>query len=117
MKKSNNYKTVHGRPPGPPFFGFVIVAFFLITPIFADDTDSTNLPVLFKNLCAIYQHDYLKLRNAEYFDLCLEFDLDEKDSTNRIIYCTIGLIHDMLTSNSATDCSKGGILEVPYFWH
>jgi hypothetical protein len=63
------------------------------------------------------QERYLDYASSGYMQLCEQECLDPDNRHNKKTYATLGLLHRMMTSESATNCSRGGSLEIPYYWH
>jgi hypothetical protein len=78
--------------------------------------DSLNIPEFFSAVVANHIKDYLLFDSIYYYD-CENYGLDAEDSLNIRNYLTVKILHDLLTSESAIDCSKGSILDIPYMWH
>ncbi len=78
--------------------------------------DSLNIPQFFQTVAANHTKDYL-LFDSSYYYYCENYGLDTEDSLNQRNYFTVKIIHDLLTSEESSDCSKGNILDIPYMWH
>ena len=80
-------------------------------------SDMVGFQQFWQELFTENQDRYLDYASSEYTQLCEQEDLDPDNVHNKKTYATLGLLHRMLTSESATNCSKGGSLEIPYYWH
>lgn len=60
---------------------------------------------------------YSKLRGEEFKTFCENNGLDAENPNNRDRYFKIRFFHEMFTGQGASDCTGGGMLEIPYFWH
>lgn len=79
--------------------------------------DSTTIPLFFKSLVANHIEDYNRIDSLNFLSFGSITEVSIKDSANRTSYYTIKILHDLLTSQSAYDGSKGKILNIPYLWH
>jgi len=79
--------------------------------------DSMSCPAFFKALIQVHADWFLNHHRTEYSEMCSLFKLDENDSVNKQVFASVRIIHEMLSSRSAANCSKGEILDIPYFWH
>jgi len=64
-----------------------------------------------------FQVEYAAYTAEEYQELCNRHDLELSDSTNHELFLRISFLHDLLTTVNASDCVRGGFLQIPYFWH
>lgn len=79
--------------------------------------DSSNIPSFFKAIIKNHSLDFYKLDSSEYISFCTENNLSQSDNLNYEKYYTLKILHDLFTSNSASNCAKGKILSIPYMWH
>jgi len=79
--------------------------------------DSLTISTFFKALIENHLKDYLTLDLSEYGEFCKYNKSATTDSTNIERYYTVKILHDFFTSQTADDCSKGEILNIPYEWH
>jgi len=91
----------------------LIICHISVLPVFAEP----NLPSYIQKLFDKYKVDYQRIRHSEYNLFVQSFDLDKKNPINQKQFYQIHFIHDLFTGVNATNYSKGGILEIPYFWH
>ena len=68
------------------------------------------LPLLFKR----NKEKYERIFSPSTAQLHKKVDFDIKSDEN---ICELLFYHLLFTSSDAIDCNKGGILEIPYFWH
>ncbi|RLD33475.1 MAG: hypothetical protein DRJ02_01575 [Bacteroidetes bacterium] len=78
--------------------------------------DSLSIPQFFQAIADNHMADYMEF-DSSYLFYCRTFKLDKDDSTNLKSYYTIKILHDLLTSKTSEDCSRGDILNIPYMWH
>ncbi len=79
--------------------------------------DSLTIPAFFKQLIQNHMDDYMALDSNKYDQVCAEYGLKNKDKENRNRFFTISILHDLFTSNTSVNCSRGPILNIPYIWH
>lgn len=79
--------------------------------------DSMPCQQFFETLITVHGNWFLEQADAGYASLCSANDLLETDSLNRYNFVALSLIHELLSSRSASNCSKGEILDIPYYWH
>lgn len=79
--------------------------------------DSLTIPNFFSAVIKNHLDDFYKIDSISYNEFCEENDLVSTDSNNILNFFSIKLLHDLFTSQTASDCSKGEILNIPYFWH
>ncbi len=77
----------------------------------------TSIPLFFENLVTNHIKNYTLKDSMPYKAFCLESVIDENDSANVKTYYTFRILHELLTSQNASNCSVGKILNIPYFWH
>jgi hypothetical protein len=72
----------------------------------------------FQKLCNHYMPRYFdKTGDRTFADLCIQFDLDARDSASVHCFYTIAIMHELFTVKTCGDGSRGDILNMPYFWH
>jgi hypothetical protein len=79
--------------------------------------DSLNIPEFFKTFCQNHIETYSILYFSEFQDFCSANDLNTKDSINKTHYFSLKILHDLFTSQNASNGSMGEISKIPYFWH
>jgi hypothetical protein len=109
--------------PNRKFMKNIIVAGILALVIagfaLAEQAEQSNLPLLefFDRLFEEFYPKYMEKNPDEFKQFCDKYRLDEKDEENQKTFYKIHFYHDLITGNGASDCVKGGILQIPYFWH
>lgn len=91
----------------------ILLSFAATPPTGADQ----SVPEFFRQLFADIRSDYASVRASEYAHFCASQGLDQSSAVNEETYLRIRFFHDLLTCTNARDCTRGGILEIPYFWH
>jgi len=76
-----------------------------------------SIPAFFRELAAEFAVEYAPLQERAYTELCARYGIDIDDPANAEVHLQLAFLHDLLTCVSADDCARGGILEIPYFWH
>jgi hypothetical protein len=71
----------------------------------------------FKALTKNHLTDFYQINKVNYNQFCKTHQLLADDSLNIEKYFTIKILHDLFTSQTASNCSKGEILNIPYQWH
>ena len=79
--------------------------------------DSLTIPLFFKNLVKNHIKDFVIIDSLAFKEFCLVNKINNGDSSNVEKYYTIKILHELFTSQTASDCSKGEILNIPYQWH
>ncbi len=79
--------------------------------------DSLTIPFFFKNLVKNHIKDFVIIDSLAFKEFCLAKKIKNVDSSNVEKYYTIKILHELFTSQTASDCSKGEILNIPYQWH
>ena len=79
--------------------------------------DSLTIPSFFKKLIQNHTNDFLRIDSISYLELCQVNEIKHDDSTNIEQFYSIKILHDLFTSQTAANCSKGEILNIPYQWH
>lgn len=76
-----------------------------------------NIPSFFTSLVANHQEDFHQKDSLSYTELCEQHGINAKDSNNFKTYYTLLIFHKLFTSKTASNGSRGEILNIPYFWH
>ena len=79
--------------------------------------DSLTIPEFFKSLIQNHINDFYIIDSSNYNFFCQESNLLSLDSTNLLNYFTIEILHKLFTSQTASNCSRGEILNIPFQWH
>jgi hypothetical protein len=79
--------------------------------------DSLTIPRFFKKLVINHIKDFVILDSLIFNEFCLANKINSVDSSNIEKFYTIKILHELFTSQTASDCSKGKILNIPYMWH
>lgn len=75
------------------------------------------IPDFFRKLVDNHYKDFASIDNSDFEDFCSENGLSDSDSINQKKFYTIKMLHELFTSKTASNGSKGEILNVPYYWH
>lgn len=100
----------------------ILIAFLALMTISlapAEQAEQTD-PAIFSFFDKLFKEHYTKFKEKnsdEFNQICDKYRLDAKDEENQKTFCQVRFYHDLLTGNGASDCVKGGILQIPYFWH
>jgi len=76
-----------------------------------------SIPDFFTALIHNHQQDYLNFAEADYLTVCKQLGIDETNKENLHKYFSIKMLHDLFTSQSASNCAVGEIWNIPYYWH
>jgi len=79
--------------------------------------DSLCIPQFFEMLIKNHLSDFYNVDGASYQSLCVNEKLSLNDETNIYNYFVLNILHKIFTCRSASNCSKGEILNIPYMWH
>lgn len=79
--------------------------------------DSLNIPEFLKTFCQNHIETFSRLYFSEFQDFCSANDLNTNDSINKTHYFSLKILHDLFTSQNASNGSIGEITKIPYFWH
>jgi len=79
--------------------------------------DSLTIPMFFHMLIENHAKDFYMIDSLEFNEFCIGNNIDNNDSSNIAKYLTISILHEIFTSQTASNCSKGEILNMPYLWH
>ncbi len=75
------------------------------------------IKVFFNELYLKHSSKYHQIKIDAYNQFCDRYHLDRSHSQNQERYFRLSFFHDLLTGTDAINCSSGGILKIPYFWH
>ncbi len=75
------------------------------------------IPQFFKSLVENHKKDFVKMDNLAFQEFCTTHQIDPNSSSNIEKYSTVNILHKLFTCKTASDCSKGEILSIPYMWH
>jgi hypothetical protein len=103
------------RRPRPACLCFRLAAALLA--LSGPAAGSDPLPDFFRDLIVEFREEYAAHRGPEFLALCAETGLDPSEDANRETWYRVRFLHDLLTTTRASDCARGGILGIPYFWH
>lgn len=79
--------------------------------------DPITFPAFFKSIISTFSQDFYKKDSMSYIDFCNDNNLLPTDNYNFQSYYTFQILRMLFTCRSDSDCSKGQILDIPYFWH
>lgn len=79
--------------------------------------DSLTIPNFFKTLIENHSDDFFLIDSSNLNELFNSNNIASTDSQNVNKYFTIKILHDLFTSQTASDCSHGEILNISYLWH
>jgi hypothetical protein len=79
--------------------------------------DSLTIPQFFSTLIKNHLSDFYAVDSISYQAFCINENLLPDDETNISNYFTLSSLHRIFTCYSASNCSRGDILNIPYFWH
>ncbi len=95
--------------------GFAAVLFILAAA--SAPPSEASIPDFFRQLALEFREQYAQHHGDEFVVLCLDHGIDQTDAGNQEVYYEIAFIHDLLTGAGASNCARGGLLRIPYFWH
>ncbi|MBW6515631.1 MAG: hypothetical protein K0B81_03310 [Candidatus Cloacimonetes bacterium] len=75
------------------------------------------IPDFFLALIDNHLEGFYHLENSYYHLICQGNDLDPAESQNLKNYFTISILHDLFTTQTAANYSRGEIFYIPYLWH
>lgn len=78
---------------------------------------STSIPDFFKSIVANHLYNFHRIDSISFLSFCKSNNILATDSLNINNYYTVKILHELFTSQTASNCSKGKILNIPYFWH
>lgn len=76
-----------------------------------------TIPDFFRKLADNHYKDFASIDNSDFKDFCSANGLAETDTVNQKKFYTIKMLHELFTSKTASNGSKGNILNIPYYWH
>jgi hypothetical protein len=79
--------------------------------------DSSPIPLFIAALLRNHISDYAALDSIAFQEFSRNNNLDPYDKENIKKFYSIRILHDLFTSQTASNCSKGEILNIPYQWH
>jgi hypothetical protein len=79
--------------------------------------DSLTIPDFFKKLVKNHIEDYAIIDTLTFSKLCSMHNINPLDDSNVNKFYTIKILHELFTSETASNCSRGKILNIPYQWH
>jgi hypothetical protein len=79
--------------------------------------DSLTIPLFFNAVIRNHLKDFYLIDSLEFNHFCLQNNISIADSSNILKYFTINILHEIFTSQTASNCSRGEILNIPYQWH
>jgi hypothetical protein len=103
----------------------LLIHFFLFTKSLipqssADSVHHHNIlsiPEYFAQIIDIYSDNFYQITQAEYESLCAEYQVLIASSNNKRNILTVIMLHELFTSKTASNFSRGDILNIPYLWH
>jgi len=97
------------------FLGRLFVTMFLLFsfPVQA----SASIPDFLDELFDEMMVEYSAYRRPEFEALFSAHGLDSSNQGNKGDFFRIYFLHDLLTTDNASNCARGGFLRIPYFWH
>ncbi|HKX85995.1 MAG TPA: hypothetical protein VJL37_04950 [Flavobacterium sp.] len=77
----------------------------------------TKAPLFFDALIQQHQKDFHAVAPSDFDAFVTQNNIKENDSANIHTFYTFKILHQLFTSTSASNYSRGEILNIPYFWH
>lgn len=78
---------------------------------------ATPLPDFFRDLAREFQGPFTATAPGAFASFCEVHGLDATDTSNAVTYHEVAFLHALLTGDGARDGARGGLLQIPYFWH
>ncbi|MCL9804693.1 hypothetical protein NAT51_04115 [Flavobacterium amniphilum] len=109
-----------------PFFACFLLLAFCKNEVAETNSDfypetfryqQTTAPVFFRKLIQNHLKDFYAVDHDDYEDAVTKHLIKKEDSVNDSTFYTLQILHKLFTSHSASNYSKGDILNIPYFWH
>lgn len=109
-----------------PFLGCILLLVFCKNQIGQNETDfhpktfgynRTAVPLFFKELIQNHRNDFQAVDSSSFKDAARKHSIKEADSVNVTTFYTFHILHKLFTSHSASNYSRGDLLNIPYFWH
>ena len=79
--------------------------------------DSLTIPLFFEALTKNHFKDFFLIDSLKFNQFCSQSNINTTESSNIRKYFTIKILHEIFTSQTASDCSRGEIINIPYQWH
>lgn len=79
--------------------------------------DSSSIKEFINKLSFNHSIDFYMKDSSEIKNLISKYDIDLKNSNNFQTLLKLYILHKLFTSENASNCSNGKIINVPYFWH
>jgi hypothetical protein len=79
--------------------------------------NSLSIPSFIRSVLKNHVKDYVVVDSIAFRDFTRNNHLNPLDSGNIEKFYSIKILHDLFTSQTASNCSKGEILNIPYQWH
>lgn len=92
--------------------------FLLITVLLcAHATVATPLTDFFRALAREFHDPFTAAEAGAFASFCEVHGLDPTSASNEAAYHEVAFLHALLTGDGARDGVRGGLLQIPYFWH
>jgi hypothetical protein len=99
-------------------FAVTIILASLFSPFsLANAKDGKPLDAFFAELYQNNVSDFKKAYGKGYLSFCEDYNINSDDPANQEKYFKLLFYNKMLTTTNSVDCTKGGMLKIPYFWH
>lgn len=85
--------------------------------ILAQAAVATPLPDFFRALAREFHAPFTATEPGAFASFCEVHGLDPADPSNAATYHEVAFLHALLTGDGARDGARGGLLQIPYFWH
>ena len=79
--------------------------------------DSLTIPLFFEALTKNHFKDFFFIDSLKFNQFGSQSNINTTESSNIRKYFTIKILHEIFTSQTASDCSRGEIINIPYQWH
>lgn len=79
--------------------------------------EAVAVPDFFKQLITNHLSDFQKIDKKAFAKFCEFNQLDPTDRENISSYYSLTILHKLFTSKTASNGSRGDILDMPYMWH
>jgi len=76
--------------------------------------ESLSIPEFFTELTENHLQDFYRMDSASFIDLANQNNLSKSNISN---FYTIKILHELFTTKTSSNCSRGEILNIPYQWH
>jgi len=96
------------------FVPFIFIFFYITLNLHAQSYDSV---IFFQNIYEKSLPEYRIIKQKEFKQFCQHYNLNDKLPNNQKQFYQLNFYHDLFTGVSASNYIKGGILQIPYFWH